>query len=165
MKKVISVKPQDGKVYIIYVYHDKNYAPDSSHEYYYIFYKVMKATKNGNPDYRHQVLECGTCREKMEAIFPELKELFSFHLRTKNGIPINEIENSAYYLVTKNVSEFAKQMWIEEDEADNVVNNYVVHNDEYKFKEAREFVRKFIEHHHLHKLWKKKQKRLSISII
>lgn len=76
-------KVKNGNVYIVEAHLQKF---DNQLPYFSVTHEVWHATKKGEINKRYkEPWCCGACGEDVEKAFPELKDLFDFHLRYING--------------------------------------------------------------------------------
>lgn len=115
---------------------------DNQLPYFSVTHEVWHATKKGEIDKRYkEPWRCGDCGEDVESVFPELKDLFEFHLRDINGEPMYTIENGMYF--------------IEENNVDAVKEHFLVDNvdDIVKIK-TKEELHEYLNKHNLYAKWK-----------
>ena len=94
-------KVKNGNVYIIKAYLQKF---DNQLPYFSVTHEAWKANKKGEIDKRYkEPWRCGDCGEDVKKAFPELKDLFDYHLRDINGEPMYTIENGMYFIKENNV--------------------------------------------------------------
>ena len=127
---------RNGNVYIIKAHLQKF---DNQLPYFSVTHEVWHATKKGEIDKRYK--EPWRCGEDVESVFPELKDLFEFHLRDINGEPMYTIENGMYF--------------IEENNVDAVKEHFLVDNvdDIVKIK-TKEELHEYLNKHNLYAKWK-----------
>ena len=110
-------KVRNGNVYIIKAYLQKF---DNQLPYFSVTHEVWHATKKGEIDKRYkEPWRCGDCGEDVESVFPELKDLFEFHLRDINGEPMYTIENGMYFIKENNVDAVKEHFLM--DNVDDIV--------------------------------------------
>ena len=98
--------------------------------------------KKGEIDKRHkEPFSCGACDDEVEKAFPELKNLFEFHLRDINGEPMYTIENGMYFIKENNVSAVKEHFLM--DNVDDIV----------KIK-TKEELHEYLNKHNLYAKWK-----------
>ena len=132
-------KVKNGNVYIIKAYLQKF---DNQLPYFSVTHEAWKANKKGEIDKRYkEPWRCGDCGEDVESVFPELKDLFEFHLRDINGEPMYTIENGMYF--------------IEENNVDAVKEHFLMDNvdDIVKIK-TKEELHEYLNKHNLYAKWK-----------
>ena len=132
-------KVKNGNVYIVEAHLQKF---DNQLPYFSVTHETWKANKKGEIDKRHkEPFSCGACGEDVESVFPELKDLFEFHLRDINGEPMYTIENGMYF--------------IEENNVDAVKEHFLVDNvdDIVKIK-TKEELQEYLNKHNLYAKWK-----------
>ena len=119
MKTRVNVgkKIRNGKIYEINVNLTKI---GDQKPYFSVLQKTTRCTKSGSPDKRYRPCECA-CSKHVESVFPELKELFEFHLRNEDGSPMYEIENTLYFMRENNVEAVMNQLLITENEAKKLI--------------------------------------------
>lgn len=105
-------KVKNGNVYIIEAHLQKF---DNQLPYFSVTHEVWHATKKGEINKRYkEPWCCGACGEDVEKAFPELKDLFDFHLRYINGEPMYTIENTMYYIKNGMVDAVKHQLLIDD---------------------------------------------------
>ena len=132
-------KVKNGNAYIIKAYLQKL---DNQLPYFSVTHEVWHATKKGEIDKRYkEPWRCGDCGEDVESVFPELKDLFEFHLRDINGEPMYTIENGMYFIKENNVDAVKEHFLM--DNVDDIV----------KIK-TREELHEYLNKHNLYAKWK-----------
>ena len=132
-------KVRNGSVYIIEAHLQKF---DNQLPYFSVTHETWKANKKGEIDKRHkEPFSCGACDGEVEKAFPELKDLFEFHLRYINGEPMYTIENGMYFIKENNV-DAVKEHFIM-DNVDDIV----------KIK-TKEELHEYLNKHNLYAKWK-----------
>ena len=146
MKKhlVIAKKVRNGRYYEITA--NRTWLGGNVQPYFSVLHKEGRATKSGMLDKRYAICECA-CSSNVKSIFPELKELFEFHLRHEDGTPMYEIENTLYFIKEKNVDLVMNQLLISEKEAKSLIET--LDGD----GEDKEGLAKYIRVNHLHEKW------------
>ena len=127
---------RNGNVYIIKAHLQKF---DNQLPYFSITHETWEANKKCEINKRYK--EPWRCGEDVESVFPELKDLFEFHLRDINGEPMYTIENGMYF--------------IEENNVDAVKEHFLVDNvdDIVKIK-TKEELHEYLNKHNLYAKWK-----------
>ena len=132
-------KVRNGNVYIIEAHLQKF---EGQLPYFSVTHETWKANKKGEIDKRHkEPFSCGACDDEVEKAFPELKDLFEFHLMDINGEPMYTIENTMYYIKSGMVDAVKHQLLI-----DNV-------GDIMKIK-TKEELQEYLNKHNLYAKWK-----------
>ena len=132
-------KVKNGNVYIIKAYLQKF---DNQLPYFSVTHEIWKANKKGEIDKRHkEPFSCGACDDEVEKAFPELKDLFEFHLRDINGEPMYTIENTMYYIKSGMVDAVKHQLLI--DDVGDIM----------KIK-TKEELHEYLNKHNLYEKWK-----------
>ena len=127
---------RNGNVYIIKAHLQKF---DNQLPYFSVTHEVWHATKKGEIDKRYK--EPWRCGEDVESVFPELKDLFEFHLRDINGEPMYTIENGMYFIKENNVAAVKEHFLM--DNVDDIV----------KIK-TKEELQEYLNKHNLYAKWK-----------
>ena len=105
-------KVKNGNVYIVEAHLQKF---EGQLPYFSITHETWKANKKGEIDKRYkEPWRCGDCGEDVKKAFPELKDLFEFHLRDINGEPMYTIENTMYYIKSGMVDAVKHQLLIDD---------------------------------------------------
>ena len=105
-------KVRNGNVYIVEAHLQKF---EGQLPYFSITHETWKANKKGEIDKRYkEPWRCGDCGEDVKKAFPELKDLFEFHLRDINGWPMYTIENTMYYIKSGMVDAVKHQLLIDD---------------------------------------------------
>ena len=108
--------------------------------YFSVTHETWKANKKGEIDKRYkEPWRCGYCGE--EKAFPELKDLFDYHLRDINGEPMYTIENTMYYIKSGMVDAVKHQLLI--DDVGDIM----------KIK-TKEELQEYLNKHNLYAKWK-----------
>ena len=108
--------------------------------YFSVTHETWKANKKGEIDKRYkEPWRCGYCGE--ESVFPELKDLFDYHLRDINGEPMYIIENTMYYIKSGMVDAVKHQLLI--DDVGDIM----------KIK-TKEELQEYLNKHNLYAKWK-----------
>ena len=132
-------KVRNGNVYIIEAHLEKF---EGQLPYFSITHETWKANKKGEIDKRHkEPFSCGACDDEVESVFPELKDLFEFHLRDINGEPMYTIENTMYYIKNGMVDAVKHQLLI--DDVGDIM----------KIK-TKEELQEYLNKHNLYAEWK-----------
>lgn len=132
-------KVKNGNIYIIEAHLQKF---DNQLSYFSVTHEVWHATKKGEIDKRYkEPWRCGDCGEDVESVFPELKDLFEFHLRDINGEPMYTIENGMYFIKENNVDAVKEHFLM--DNVDDIV----------KIK-TKEELHEYLNKHNLYAKWK-----------
>ena len=130
---------KNGNVYIIEAHLQKF---DNQLPYFSVTHEVWHATKKGEINKRYkEPWRCGDCGEDVESVFPELKDLFEFHLRDINGEPMYTIENGMYFIKENNVDAVREHFLM--DNVDDIV----------KIK-TKEELHEYLNKHNLYAKWK-----------
>ena len=132
-------KVRNGNVYIIEAHLQKF---EGQLPYFSVTHETWKANKKGEIDKRHkEPFSCGDCGEDVEKAFPELEDLFDYHLRDINGEPMYTIENGMYF--------------IEENNVDAVKEHFLVDNvDDIMKIKTKEELHEYLNKHNLYAKWK-----------
>ena len=132
-------KVKNGNVYIIEAHLQKF---DNQLPYFSVTHEVWHATKKGEINKRYkEPWRCGDCGEDVKKAFPELKDLFEFHLRDINGEPMYTIENGMYFIKENNV--------------DAVKEHFLVDNvDDIMKIKTKEELHDYLNKHNLYAKWK-----------
>ena len=132
-------KVRNGNVYIIKAYLQKF---DNQLPYFSVTHEAWKANKKGEIDKRYkEPWRCGDCGEDVESVFPELKDLFEFHLRDINGEPMYTIENGMHFSKENNV--------------DAVKEHFLVDNvDDIMKIKTKEELHEYLNKNNLYAKWK-----------
>ena len=105
-------KVRNGNVYIIEAHLQKF---DNQLPYFSVTHEVWHATKKGEINKRYkEPWCCGACGEDVEKAFPELKDLFDFHLRDINGEPMYTLENGLYFIKENDVNAVKKHFRVDD---------------------------------------------------
>ena len=132
-------KVKNGNVYIIKAYLQKF---DNQLPYFSVTHEAWKANKKGEIDKRYkEPWRCGDCGEDVKKAFPELKDLFDYHLRDINGEPMYTIENGMYFIKENNVDAVKEHFLV--DNVDDIV----------KIK-TKEELQEYLNKHNLYAKWK-----------
>lgn len=132
-------KVRNGNVYIVEAHLQKF---DNQLPYFSVTHEVWKANKKGEINKRYkEPWCCGACGEDVEKAFPELKDLFDFHLRDINGEPMYTIENTMYYIKNGMVDAVKHQLLI--DDVGDIV----------KIK-TKEELQEYLNKHNFYAKWK-----------
>lgn len=132
-------KVRNGNVYIIKAHLQKF---EGQLPYFSITHETWKANKKGEIDKRHkEPFSCGACDDEVEKAFPELKDLFDYHLRDINGEPMYTIENTMYYIKSGMVDAVKHQLLI--DDVGDIM----------KIK-TKEELQEYLNKHNLYAKWK-----------
>ena len=130
---------RNGNVYIIKAHLQKF---DNQLPYFSVTHEVWHATKKGEINKRYkEPFSCGACDDEVEKAFPELKDLFEFHLRDINGEPMYTIENGMYFIKENNVAAVKEHFLM--DNVDDIV----------KIK-TKEELQEYLNKHNLYAKWK-----------
>ena len=129
-------KVRNGNVYIVEAHLQKF---EGQLPYFSITHEAWKANKKGEIDKRYK--EPWRCGEDVESVFPELKDLFEFHLRDINGEPMYTIENGMYFIKENNVAAVKEHFLM--DNVDDIV----------KIK-TKEELQEYLNKHNLYAKWK-----------
>ena len=90
--------------------------------YFSATHDTWKATRKGERDKRYaNPVSCGACGRETERKFPELADLFDFHLRDVDGKPMYEIANGAYFIEHNEKEALANHLMISVDEAEKLI--------------------------------------------
>ena len=90
--------------------------------YFSATHDTWKATRKGERDKRYaNPVSCGACGRETERKFPELADLFDFHLRDVDGKPMHEIANGAYFIEHNEKEALANHLMISVDEAEKLI--------------------------------------------
>ena len=132
-------KVKNGNVYIIKAYLQKF---DNQLPYFSVTHEAWKANKKAEIDKRYkEPWRCADCGEDVESVFPELKDLFEFHLRDINGEPMYTIENGMYFIKENNVDAVKEHFLM--DNVDDIV----------KIK-TKEELQEYLNKNNLYAKWK-----------
>ena len=132
-------KVKNGNVYIIEAHLQKF---EGQLPYFSVTHEVWHATKKGEINKRYkEPWRCGACDDEVEKAFPELKDLFEFHLRDINGEPMYTIENGMYFIKENNVDAVKEHFLV--DNVDDIV----------KIK-TKEELHEYLNKHNLYAKWK-----------
>ena len=105
-------KVKNGNVYIVEAHLQKF---EGQLPYFSITHETWKANKKGEIDKRYkEPWRCGDCGGDVKKAFPELKDLFDYHLRDINGEPMYTIENTMYYIKSGMVDAVKHQLLIDD---------------------------------------------------
>lgn len=105
-------KVRNGNVYIIEAHLQKF---DNQLPYFSVTHEVWHATKKGEINKRYkEPFSCGACDDEVEKVFPELKDLFDFHLRDINGEPMYTLENGLYFIKENDVNAVKKHFRVDD---------------------------------------------------
>ena len=105
-------KVRNGNVYIVEAHLQKF---ECQLPYFSITHETWEANKKGEIDKRYKdTWRCGDCGEDVKKAFPELKDLFDYHLRDINGEPMYTIENTMYYIKSGMVDAVKHQLLIDD---------------------------------------------------
>lgn len=138
-------KVKNGNVYIIEAHLQKF---EGQLPYFSITHEAWKANKKGEINKRHkEPFSCGACDDEVESVFPELKDLFEFHLRDINGEPMYTIENGMYFIKENNVKAVKEHFLM--DNVDDIV----------KIK-TKESLKKYLKDNNKYNEWKAKAEAL-----
>ena len=90
--------------------------------YFSVTHDTWKATRKGERDKRYaNPVSCGACDCETEHKFPELADLFEFHLRDIDGCPMHEIANGAYFIEHNEKEVLANHLMISVDKAEKLI--------------------------------------------
>ena len=90
--------------------------------YFSATHDTWKATRKGERDKRYaNPVSCGACGRETERKFPELADLFDFHLRDVDGKPMHEIANGAYFIEHNEKEALANHLMISVDKAEKLI--------------------------------------------
>lgn len=132
-------KVKNGSVYIIEAHLQKF---EGQLPYFSVTHEAWKANKKGEIDKRYkEPWRCGDCGEDVEKAFPELKDLFDYHLRDIDGEPMYTIENTMYYIKSGMVDAVKHQLLI--DDVGDIM----------KIK-TKEELQEYLNKHNLYAKWK-----------
>ena len=115
----VAKKVNNGYLFIIY---GKLEQIGKQKPYFSVTHEKWKATRKGERDKRHKnPVLCGARSRETKRKFPELADLFEFHLRDMDGCPMHEIANGAYFIEHNEKEALANHLMISVEKAEKLI--------------------------------------------
>lgn len=149
----VASKVSNGYLFIIY---GKLEQIGKQKPYFSVTHEKWKATRKGERDKRRKnPVLCGARSRETKRKFPELADLFEFHLRDVDGCPMHEIANGAYFIEHNEKEALANHLMISVDKAEKLINacKGAKGADDEGIKGALAI---YIHENNLHEIWKHK---------